>query len=289
MFERLTLAQGAVVERLRRNPEVTLDPHAVHAGFIYEGHAGAVLAGLYRQYLDVARASGLPMILLTPTWRATAERLQLAGLGARDVNGDAVRFVRRIAAEYPECEVLVAGETGVRGDCYRPEEALDAREAERFHAPQMRALAEGGADFLIASTVPAASEALGMARAMARTGKPYVMSFVSRPGGTLLDDTPVADAVEQIDRGASPAPAAYFVNCVHWSAFPGGRAVGILANTSRRSHEELDGMAELDSEDPAEFARGMAALRGRGARVLGGCCGTDERHIAALAAALSCA
>ncbi len=282
------LAEGAVVERLRRDPSVSLDAHIAHAGFIYEPHAAGVLEGLYRGYLEIGRARGLPMLCLTPTWRANPERLRRAGLAGRDVNGDAVRFLDRIRRGYG----YLGGLTGCYGDAYRPEEGLSAGEAAAFHRPQARALANAGVDFLLASTLPAAEEALGIARAMAPLGVPYLLSFIIGGDGALLDGTPLPEAIARIDAAVSPAPVAYLINCVHTSVFaaaaPPERVVGLQANTSRKSPRELEGLAELETEDPRVFAGGMAALRQRfGLRILGGCCGTGERHIEALAARLA--
>jgi homocysteine S-methyltransferase len=186
---------------------------------------------------------------------------------------------------------------GPAGDAYRPQEALPAPEAEVYHAFQARALAEAGVDFLIAATLPAYSEALGLARAMAASGLPYVLSFVLRPTGTLLDGTPLHEAVRKIDGSVSPNPFCYLVNCVHPTVFAqaferelarapclGERVWGLQGNTSCRSPEELDNLAELETEAPRAFAGAMARLHDRfGMRVLGGCCGTDERHIEAIA------
>ena len=285
------LAEGSVVERLRRDPSVRLDPHIAHAGFIYEPRAAGALEGLYRGYLEIGRAHGLSMLCLTPTWRANLERLRRAGLGERDVNGDAVRFLDRIRAGYGGA-VYLGGLTGCYGDAYRPEEALSAGDAASFHRPQARALASAGVDFLLASTLPAAEEALGIARAMAPLGVPYLLSFIIAADGTLLDGTPLGEAIARIDAAVSPAPAAYMVNCVHTSVFaraaPPGRVVGLQANTSRKNPRELEGLAELETEEPRIFAEGMAELQRRfGLRILGGCCGTDHRHIGALAERLA--
>lgn len=285
------LAEGAVVERLRRDPEVRLHPSIAHAGFIYEPRAAAALERLYRGYLEIGRAARLPMLCLTPTWRANPERLRLAGLAGRDVNGDGVRFLERIRADYGPAAFL-GGLTGCYGDAYRPEEALAPADAARFHRPQAQALAGAGVDLLLASTLPAAGEALGIACAMSPLGVPYLLSFIIAGDGTLLDGTPLAEAIARIDRDVSPAPAAYLVNCVHTTVFaraaPPPRVVGLQANTSPRNPRELEGLAHLEAEEPRRFAEGMVELRRRfGLRILGGCCGTDHRHIAALAEGLT--
>ncbi len=293
------ITEGAVIERLRREFSVPLDPRVHHAGFVYSPEGRRVLENIYRQYLAIGARVSAPMIVFTPTWRANPERLAEAGLDGRDVNGDGARFLQGIRASLGAYagSVFIGGLAGCRGDAYRPEEALDEREAVRFHAPQLRALSEGGVDFLMAATMPALSEALGMARAMARTGTPYVISFVIRPSGTLLDGTPLDEAIGEIDGWVRPRPLGFLVNCVHptvllralevlsrRSSWPADRLLGLQANTSSLSPEELDGRGTLDSDEPGTFARAMVELHDRfGLRVLGGCCGSDHRHIARVA------
>ncbi len=297
---RVVLTEGALIERLRRDPAARLDPHVLHAGMIYDPLGRAKLAALYRQYLDIGRDFRLPMILGTPTWRANPERLQAAGFAdPAAVNADGFRFVAGIRTEYGAYAegVYVGGLVGCRGDAYQPAEALPAGEAAAFHEPQVRTLAVAGVDFLMAATLPAVCEALGIARAMAACGVPYVLSFVVRPTGTLLDDTPLAEAVAQIDAAARPPPLAYAVNCVHPRVFAQAllaamrtspdvkdRVLGLQANTSALSPQELDHLGQLDSAEPEPFAQAMLDVHEQlGTRILGGCCGTDDRHIRCLA------
>ncbi|RKG57894.1 homocysteine S-methyltransferase family protein [Corallococcus sp. CA054B] len=297
------LTEGSVVERLRRHPAGLLDPHVANAGLLFNPEGREALAGIYRDYRDIGLRHGLPTLLLTPTWRANAERLARAGLAGRDVFGEAVGLLAGLRDEVGGRGegVFIGGLVGCRGDAYRPEEALPREEAAAFHAPHVEALARAGVDFLVAQALPALSEAEGLALAMARTRAPFLLSFILRPTGTLLDGTPLAEAVARIDALPGARPTAYMVNCVHPSIFReglsrqlaaspalGARVVGLQANTSRLSPEELEGRAELDSETPDAFAREMARVHVEcGTRLLGGCCGTDERHIAALASALT--
>ncbi|GFE59717.1 homocysteine S-methyltransferase family protein [Geobacter sp. AOG2] len=293
------LGEGAVIERLRRVPDIRLDEQVVNSALIYDDHGQAVLADICRQYLEIGRSSHLPLLLSTPTWRAGRERIAAAGLAGRDLNGDNFRFLdalRREQGDYSK-NVVISGLMSCRGDAYRPEEALSALEARAFHAWQAEALAAAGVDLLLAATLPALSEAIGLAQALAATGLPYLVSFVARPEGTLLDGTPLKDAIATIDSQASPQPLAYLVNCTHASVFRQAlchefnssahvrkRVIGLLANTAALSPEELDNSAELVEEAPEVFGAAVAALHeDLGMKVLGGCCGTDERHISSLA------
>jgi homocysteine S-methyltransferase len=290
----VVLTEGSVIERLRRNPGCTLDPYVAHAAFPCAPGPARILAKLYREYLDIAREARLPMLCFSPTWRANPERLRQARL-TQDVNRDGVLFVRRIIAGYDG--ILLGGLMGCYGDAYRPEQALTTSEAAGFHSVQAKALAEAGCDFLIAATMPAASEAAGIAAAMAQTGAPYLLSFIINARGELLDSTPIPDALARIDASVSPAPLGYLVNCVHPSIMANAlercdpvsrkRVLGLQANTSAKNPQELEGSERLETEDPERFAESMVNLHRRfRLPILGGCCGTDSRHIRSLAARL---
>jgi homocysteine S-methyltransferase len=302
--EPVILTEGAVIERLRRTPSVALDPHVLHAGFTLRAASRAALMDIYRGYLDVGRRHDLPLILFTPTWRATPERARAAGLDCRELNAAGTRLLvdlRHDAGAYG-ARVLIGGLMGCRGNAYDPGDALPTEEAAAFHAEQARSLAEAGVDFLMVATLPAFSEAIGLAHALTKTGVPYLLSFVLRSAGTLLDDTPLEHAIERIDASVTPAPLAYLVNCVHPDNFARGlgnvagragdepvrRIIGLQANTSARQPEELDGADALDGAAPEAFAEELAGVQQRfRLKVIGGCCGTDENHIDALAVALT--
>lgn len=293
--EPVIIMEGAIIERLRRTPGITLDPVVLNSSLLYDPAGKKHLERLYRQYIDCAYRQNLPVMVLTPTWRANPERLARAGLQIYDVNGDGFHFlqdIRRTYGPYSE-KIFIGGLMGCSGDAYKPEEALSAGTAYSFHREQVRLLVLAGVDFLFGSTLPALSEAFGMAQAMAGSGRPYILSFVVRPGGTLLDGTLLSDAIRDIDGTISPSPAGYMVNCVHPDIFRKAmgnqdrgqgemrrRIIGLQANTSSRSPEELDGREELDAEEPAPFGEKMAALHiDFSLKILGGCCGTDERHM----------
>lgn len=300
---RCILGEGAVIERLRRIDGMELDPFLVNSAFLYDEMKRAALAGICRQYLDIGHHFGLPLLLSTPTWRASRERIEAAGYGGIDVNGDNFRFIdslRKSFAEYAE-KIVICGLMSCRGDAYRPTEALTTDEARHFHAWQADKLAAAGVDFLLASTLPALSEARGLAAALAATATPYIISFVVRPEGTLLDGSPLKDAVAAIDGTVNPRPLAFMINCTHASFARAAllhetnssplvrqRVIGLLANTAALSPEDLDNSTNLVEEKPETFAEAVAGLQlDLGMKILGGCCGTDDRHIRCLAALLA--
>jgi len=296
---RCILGEGAVIERLRRNPDFEIDPYIVNSAFIYDEAKRAALEAICLQYLDIGFHHGLPLLLSTPTWRAGRERIATAGYEGVDVNGDNFRFLDALRKRYGEYaqEVVICGLLSCRGDAYKAADALSQAEARDFHSWQATMLAKAGVDFLLAATLPALSEAAGLALALAATGKPYIISFVVRPEGTLLDGTPLKDAIAFIDSAATTHPLAYLVNCTHASIFRSAllqgvnssslvreRVVGLLANTAALSPEELDDSTGLVQEEPDAFGRSVARLHEElGMKILGGCCGTDDRHIRSLA------
>jgi homocysteine S-methyltransferase len=293
------LGEGAVIERLRRDSGFDLDPHIVNSAFIYDKDKRTAISGIYRQYLDIGHKYNLPLLLSTPTWRASRERIQKAGYEKTDVNADNFRSLDEIRKSYGEYanKVVISGLLSCRGDAYNQSEALTSKDAHEFHAWQANRLADAGVDFLLAATLPALSEATGLAKALAATGKPYIISFVVRAEGALLDRTPLKDAISKIDTDVNPKPIAYMANCTHASIFKAAmmhathssatvrkRIAGLLANTAALEPEELDNSEELVEEDPQTFGKSMASLHGElGMKILGGCCGTDGRHIDNLA------
>lgn len=297
------LGEGAVIERLRRTVGIRLDEHVVNSALIYQPAGRAALENIYCQYLDIGRRYSLPLLLSTPTWRAGRDRIAAAGLAGRDLNGDNARFLFELRGRYGDYarQVAVCGLMSCRGDAYKPAEAMPAAAAAEFHVWQANALAAAGVDFLLAATLPALSEAGGLARALAATGLPYMISFVARPDGTLLDGTPLKTAIAAIDSQASASPLAYLINCTHASFFRSAllndenssagvreRVIGLLANTAPLSPEELDASSELVEEEPELFGRSVSALHHElGMKLLGGCCGSDDRHIECLARQLS--
>lgn len=290
------LTEGAVIERLRRDPAVELDPHIANAGLIYDQAGIQTMTGIYRQYIDIASRYRLPMIVSAPTWRASSERINKSAYNGREtIIKDCADFINRIRQDVAQSadSIYISGLIACRGDSYDPRQALTAEKAEAFHSLQAQELADAGVDFILAATMPAVSEALGIAAAVSQCEIPYSVSFVIRSDGRVLDGTPLQKAIERIDAAVNPGPLFYQINCVHPAIFrkaieqsePGfDRLLGLQANTSEKSPEELDGLGYLDTSEPEEFAESMLALHTQfGLKIIGGCCGTDHRHIEEIA------
>ncbi len=256
----------------------------------------AALHAYFGAYLDLAAAEGRGFLLDTATWRANAGWLPKHGLGAeavRDINLGAVDLARAIRAAHPgTATVLINGNIGPTGDGYAPEQCLTAAEADSLHRPQMEALAEAGVDLATALTMTHVGEAVGVARAAQAAGVPVAISFTVETDGRLPVGTTLGEAITAVDEATGGAPLYFGINCAHPTHFidrlegAWTKRIGLVrANASRQSHAELDEATELDAGDPGEFGPLYQELAERlpNLRVVGGCCGTDHRHVTAIA------
>lgn len=266
-----------------------------------------LLTDYYDDYAAIAARAGAGLMLESPTWRANPDWGSRLGRSADDltrVNVASITFLQalrhRYAAEVED--VVVSGVIGPRGDGYRSDGTTDPEEAARYHRDQVTAFAYAGADVVTALTLTDPGEAIGIVRACREAGLPVAISFTTEVDGRLPDGTPLSTAVTVVDAAASPDY--YLVNCAHpqhvlaalateasgssddsgagnhW----GSRILGMRYNASTRSHAELDEAEDLDAGDLAVLAGGHAAVMDQigPLTVIGGCCGTDASHVAAL-------
>jgi S-methylmethionine-dependent homocysteine/selenocysteine methylase len=265
---------------------------------VEDEHGRDLLRAYFDEYADVARRAGSGLLLEAPTWRANPDWGTRVGYDARAldrVNRASIELLDRLRDGYDDLSgVLVGGVVGPRGDGYRAGERVDPDEAAAYHRPQVEAFAAAGADLVSAYTLTGPEEALGVVRAARGADLPVAISFTVETDGRLPDGTPLAEAIGRVD--AEGGPDYFLLNCAHPSHIRPGltdgptvgawreRIVGILPNASRLTHAELDEAEELDEGDPAELARSQDALRPRlpNLTLVGGCCGTDARHVAAM-------
>ncbi|MFP5290206.1 MAG: homocysteine S-methyltransferase family protein [Actinomycetes bacterium] len=259
------------------------------------------LDAYFEAYAEVARRHGTGLVLETATWRANpdwgarlgydAEALDAANraaveqlLALRERNGDL------------DAPIVVSGCVGPRGDGYVLDEAMTAEAAADYHGPQVRSLAAAGADLVTAITMTSSQEATGIVLAAREAGIPVVISFTVETDGRLPSGESLSEAIDAVDRATGSAAAYFMINCAHPTHFadaldPGAPALarirGVRANASTMSHAELDEAEELDDGDPADLAARYAALTRvlPGLTIMGGCCGTDARHVDAIGAA----
>jgi S-methylmethionine-dependent homocysteine/selenocysteine methylase len=291
------LTEGAIVERLKWEYHVELDENINHAGLVYD--AQKPLRTLYSQYIDIAQAYRLPVMLMTPTRRVNAENVRKSKYAGRDVIQDCCAFLLNIRATYlgRSAPIAIGGLMGCRGNAYCAEDALSRQDAYTFHRVQVEQFSGQNLDFLFAGIMPAVSEAIGLADALAETELPYIISFMIRNTGRLLDGVPITDAIAMIDSAVSHRPICYMANCVHPLNVKQAlnqsinrnspyikRFQGIQANASLQSPEELDMSGVLQQENLEDLILHMRGLHTEfGMKILGGCCGTDNRFHTMLA------
>ncbi|MGH9380374.1 MAG: homocysteine S-methyltransferase family protein [Thermoanaerobaculia bacterium] len=255
----------------------------------------AALRDYFISYAELARAGGVGLVLESATWRASADwgrKLGYSRAGLAEANRQSIDLLREIrdAYETERTPIVLSGCVGPRGDGYDPGELMSPLAAEAYHANQIFAFADTDADLVTAMTMTNPAEAIGITRAARAAGLPVAISFTTETDGRLPTGDALGDAILAVDQATDASPAYYMVNCAHPTHFahvlddaPWSRRLrGIRANASRRSHAELDEAEDLDAGDPLELADRYAELRRAHPHlhVLGGCCGTDHRHIA---------
>jgi S-methylmethionine-dependent homocysteine/selenocysteine methylase len=253
----------------------------------------AALRRYYEPFLELARDRDVPLVLSAPTWRANTDWGRLLGYEGDDlvaVNRRAVALLESMAAEYDN--VVIEGSVGPRSDAYSPSLLMDADEAERYHAVQLRTFVDAGCAQATALTLTYPEEGLGVTRAAKAAGIPIVVGFTVETDGRLPSGHSIEDAIVTVDDATDGAPEFFVINCAHPTHFadalPEGesrtRIGGLRANASTLSHAELDEVEELDSGDPHDLAERYVALRSElpALEVVGGCCGTDIRHVTAI-------
>jgi homocysteine S-methyltransferase len=292
--ERLFLGDGGMETTMIYGEGLDLPCFAAFV-LLGEERGEEALRRYYATFLEIARGNDLGFTLDTPTWRASrdwGERLGYSPGALVDVNRAAVGFAEEIRAEWEsqQTPIAICGTLGPRGDAYLAAEEMAAAAAERYHAEQIATFADTAADMVGAYTLPYVAEAVGIVRAAAAATMPVTISFTVETDGRLPSGQPLGEAIEQVDAKTGASALYFMVNCAHPTHFAaavgaGGswlaRLGGIRANASRKSHAELDEMEGLDAGDPEELARLYAELKPDlpAVQVLGGCCGTDSRHV----------
>jgi S-methylmethionine-dependent homocysteine/selenocysteine methylase len=284
------LSEAAICERLRGDDSITLHPTLFNTPLIYEAHGAQALAQVYHQYIDIAREFAVPVIIAAPTWRLDPLRVA-EGDVPKSINRDAVEFIQKVKQDSGYDSVFVTGLLASKNDCYDPRAALSVSEAEDFHSVQAQELADVGVDLLTAQTIPAVSEAEGMARAMMATGLSAVIGFCINRHGEVLDGTPLDEAIDLLDERLEQAPLGYAVNCSHpnfvraeqMTPHALSRLIEICANASSIDHGELEQLDHTVGDDIDQWAGAMVRLhRDHGVKILGGCCGTSDEHLRAI-------
>jgi S-methylmethionine-dependent homocysteine/selenocysteine methylase len=255
----------------------------------------AALREYFRTYAALAKRYGVGLILESPTWRANPDWGAALGYSEKalaEVNRKAIELLREVRQEFEsdETKMVISGCIGPRGDGYSPSHVMSSQQARRYHATQIETFAATDADLVTAITMNYVEEAVGIAQAADSVGMPVVISYTVETDGRLPTGQSLKEAIERVDEATDSAPAYYMINCAHPTHFESAlvadehwtqRIRGLRANASTKSHAELNDSTELDEGDPVDLGRRHRELlhRLRNLNVLGGCCGTDHRHV----------
>jgi len=256
------------------------------------------LADYFRQYIAIAKEEGVGFILEAPTWRANADwaaKLGYSSEAIAKVNQDAIAFLKDIrdAEETEATKMLISGCIGPRGDGYSVTSKMSVQEAEDYHRAQITAFSRTDADLVSAMTMNYVEEAIGIVKASQSVDIPVMISFTVETDGKLPSGQSLKDAIQEVDRTTNSAPIHYMINCAHPTHFADAlaedeawkdRIRAIRANASIKSHAELDECEELDEGNPAELGEQHKDLKSKlkNLNIVGGCCGTDHRHVKAV-------
>jgi len=261
----------------------------------------AVLRRYFVRYTELARSHHVGLVLESPTWRANSDwgtRLGYDATTLADANRKGIGLLLEIRAEHENAEtrMVVSGNLGPRGDGYKPGSRMSAFEAQSYHTPQIRTFEQTDADMISAFTMNYVEEGIGIAAAAKSCEIPVAISFTLETNGKLPSGDTLEHAIARTDDATDGYPAYYMINCAHPTHFDkvldGGwwlnRIRGLRANASKRSHAELDESSDLDAGDPEELGEQYRILQSKLPKlsVVGGCCGTDHRHVNAICTAL---
>jgi S-methylmethionine-dependent homocysteine/selenocysteine methylase len=278
-------------------------PHFASFTLLQSESGRAHLRQYFERYITIAQAHDVGMVLEAPTWRANADwgkRLGYDATALDTANRTAIHMLAELRHEHerPGQPMIISGNLGPRGDGYRVDTHMSVGEAAPSHAAQIASFAASEADLVSAFTMNYVEEAIGVVQAARRLAMPVVISFTVEVDGRLPSGETLAHAIQRTDMLTEGYVAYFMVNCAHpqhiWPAMPSdaawvNRIGGLRANASRCSHAELDAATELDAGDPQELGQLYAQMCRQFPKVqiVGGCCGTDDRHITAIIAAVT--
>lgn len=259
------------------------------------------LSNYFRTYAEIAIRFGTGLILESATWRANADwgvRIGYSRKTLVNANRKAIHLLENIREEYEteRTPVVISGCIGPRGDGYVPANAMTAQEAKFYHWEQIETFANSAVDMVTAITMNYVEESIGIARASQKANLPVAISFTVETDGNLPTGQSLQSAIQQVDEVTSGYPSYYMINCAHPTHFEHvladggawlGRIRGIRANASRKSHAELNEAPDLDMGNPVELGMQYSRLKDLlpNLKVMGGCCGTDHRHVEQIAEA----
>jgi S-methylmethionine-dependent homocysteine/selenocysteine methylase len=296
----LILTEGAVGLRMQHEYGIQPWKNVQVAGLVCEDESRAALAMIYSEYLQVAQEYSLPILLMTNTRRANRERAEKDCLANKNVMADYARFLRELSQNFT-CPTYIGGTIGSKGDGYTGEGVLTTEGAVGFHSWQMERFEQSDIDFIFVALMPSVAETIGIASLAAQTELPYIVSFMVYRNGKLPDGYTIHKAIEMIDESVAKKPLCYMCNCVHpqillealaqpdnQTALVKERFHGIQANAACADPRKLEQSCAVLSSSSHELAESITRLTSTiDLKICGGCCGTDNEHLRAMAMKLN--
>jgi len=290
----LFLSDGGIETTLIFHDRLEL-PYFAAFHLLKDAEGRAAVRKYYTRYAEIAREGGFGFILESPTWRASSDwgkKLGYSEAALAQANHASIALMQELREEFEteRTPIVVSGCIGPRGDGYDPGQLMSPQEAESYHASQIGTFSETDVDMVTAITMTNANEAIGVTRAAQNAGVPVAISFTLETDGRLPTGESLQQVIERVDKSTAAGPAYYMINCAHPTHFEDTlsragawvqRVRGMRANASKRSHQELNEAPDLDDGNPVELGGQYRDLRKRQPHinVLGGCCGTDHRHV----------
>ncbi len=239
-------------------------------------------------HADYVRAGA--QIVTANTFRADRVTLARAGLAdrTRELNKLALRLAREgVAQARPSGAVFVAGSVAPVADCYEPGSVPDDRTLVVEHGVRVGHLVSAGAPLALVETMNTIREARAALGACRAGNLPALVSFVCDGEGRLLSGEPIEDAARAIE---GLEPIAVLVNCcaprdatlaLERLRSATDLPVGVYAN-GRGGPDDAEGWRFRGGTSRRAYVREARRWLALGARLIGGCCGTDPRTIQAL-------
>ncbi len=297
----IILTEGSMYDRLKRECGGIFCEHVGHLSLLFYEEGREAMKNAYLSYFNIAIKYSVPMILHTPTWGANSERMKKSEKCNEDINIIGPRFLIDLIPKEHKHLSIISANIRPKEDCYSPELAPSEYESMKFHEAQIDVLLNSDVDLIMPTTLPSFKEALGMAKLLSDSTKPYAFSFVMTKEGNILDGTSLTDAMDILDNKLKRPPEFIMINCVHPSIFKEGfdielkknpslssRVIGLQANTASISATEMLTTTELQTEDAKKFAMETYSIKNLyGSRIMGGCCGTNAEHIEEIAKLIS--
>jgi S-methylmethionine-dependent homocysteine/selenocysteine methylase len=286
------LTEGAIVERVKREFNISIDSYIGIAGLIYNKNSRKVLEKIYKEYINIAEKYNLPIMLMTNTRKCNMENVNKSPFKKYELIKDYAEFLHSIG-DKSTAEVFIGGLIGCYGDAYSSNESIGYKKSVEFHKWHVEKLVEANLDFTFGGILPALDEATGIAKLMANTLYPYIISFMVNENGTLLDGTSVNEAILSIDNIVSRKPVCYMSNCIHPKILEKAlscecnltdtvrrRFLGLQANASELHPSLLNNSTKLYTSSDGELYSCISELHNKfPMKIYGGCCGTDASHL----------